>query len=194
MCRHDSGHNKEMNIEAVLLTGGESRRMGRDKAQVSIGGVPMAERIATELAAVCLSVTVLGTAPLSHHAFVHDHAQYEGPLVALAGFVPTCEYVFVASCDLPIFNRSVVLDLAHFIGDADGCVPVLDGRLQPLCGLYRASAWTLLIASVAQGERRIMRWIDGMQVEQVEASSLSHPRAVANANTPEELIRLTGNI
>ena len=93
-----------MDIEAILLTGGASRRMGVDKAALTVGGMPLGEKIARELAKTCDRVTVLGKHPIPGLEFLADEGDYEGPLLALSRFKPTRQHVFVASCDLPLFD------------------------------------------------------------------------------------------
>jgi molybdopterin-guanine dinucleotide biosynthesis protein A len=172
-------------MQAILLTGGESRRMGTDKASLMVGGVPLAVKIARALAEAGAEVTVLGREPIDGYRFQPDETPHSGPLVALASFRPAEEFVFVSSCDLPLFTSSVVSTLRGEIRDYDAAVPLLEERLQPLCALYRASS--LLVASqmVAAGETRIMRWLDRLNIRTV-------PELVGarNVNTPDELAQV----
>ena len=89
-------------IEAVVLTGGESRRMGFDKASIAIDGVPQADRIVRQFLAAGLPVTVLGRQPINGAAFLPDEEMFGGPIAALTRFVPSAEFVFVSSCDLRV--------------------------------------------------------------------------------------------
>jgi molybdenum cofactor guanylyltransferase len=110
-----------------------------------------------------------------------------GPIAALAGFSPTVEFVFVASCDLPNFTHEVVDALAKAIADHQAAIPNLKGRAQPLCALYRVDAFESLREHHQKGEARIMRWIDGLDTVMVNADEASWGRQVTNVNTPEEL-------
>src|SRR5437762_802955 len=121
-----------MKIEAALLTGGASTRMGTDKASMPVGGEPMAQRIAQSLAAAGLKVTVLGREPIQGYAFLQDQEEHGGPMAALSAFSPTAEFVFVISCDYPLFDPLVVEVLLSRIGDACASVAEIRGRLQPL--------------------------------------------------------------
>ncbi len=171
-------------IEAVLLTGGASRRMGTDKASLLVHGVPMAERIARELAKACDPVTVIGRSSLPGYLFLEDKDEFAGPLAALAAFTPTRPLVFIASCDLPRFNAQLIEELEEALDDADAAIPSVEGRLQPLCALYRAEALTRARALAEQGEKRVMRWVDTLRVKTVEPKN---EEALRSANTPEEL-------
>lgn len=173
--------------EAVLLTGGASRRMGQDKSRLFVGDEELAVRLARELRLVCRRVTVLGREAVDGCDFLADVGEFEGPLAAIARFRPSAQTVFVASCDMPRFDSSVVIDLAERLGTRLGAVPIVEGREQPLCALYRAEAIEQAAEAFAQGERRIMTWLKGLQPVFVLAESLSNPSGVLGANTPEEL-------
>ncbi len=61
-----------------------------------------------------------------------------GPLAALASFKAKREWVFVASCDIPLLDGRVVEILREQAGSHDAGLPLIEGRLQPLCAIYRA--------------------------------------------------------
>lgn len=168
-------------MEAVILTGGASRRMGSDKATLLVEGQPMAVRIAHELLNAGLPVTVLGRDPLADCAFIEDAEEHQGPLSALRRFVPSKAFVFVASCDMPLFRAEVVTQLQSAIGEHEAALPVLDSRRQPLCGLYRASAFEKMRDLSSQ---RMMDWIALLDVADV---TMQPENLVRSCNTPEEL-------
>ncbi|MFI5385343.1 MAG: molybdenum cofactor guanylyltransferase [Fimbriimonadales bacterium] len=175
-----------MDIEAVLLTGGASRRMGEDKSRLLVDGEPMAVRIARLLAGRGIRVTVSGVEALEGRAFLPDREQHGGPLLALSRFEPSSELVFIVSCDVPGFDPAVVEILADHLGDSDAAVPELEGRLQPLCALYRSSALKVAEKLVHGGERRVMTWLERLRV--VVVSDID-PVWVSNVNTPADLKR-----
>ncbi|HTQ09830.1 MAG TPA: molybdenum cofactor guanylyltransferase [Fimbriimonadaceae bacterium] len=171
-------------VEAVILTGGASRRMGKDKAKLVVAGEPLAARIAGLIATQGVPVTVAGREPIASHAFLEDGESFAGPLSALATFQPKAEFVFVASCDLPGFDPRLIAMLANGIGAHQAAVPMAGGRAQPLCALYRASAFAEAARLAAVGERRVMAWLaclDWTPVEDIE------PAWLANVNTPDDL-------
>ncbi len=177
-------------VEAVILTGGASRRMGLDKASISVDGVPCARRIADRLAALSIPLTVLGPSPIGVGAHLPDPDRFEGPLSALARFLPSLEFCLVVSCDIPGFDAGLVSAFCEQIGTCDAIIPTLEGRLQPLCALYRASTWATLRQFEAAGEKRVMLWVGALDVAAIderglEAAGLS-PNACRGFNTPEE--------
>src|SRR4051812_28771963 len=97
-------------LEAVLLTGGASRRVGEDKAKLLVEGEPLARRISRLLIDSAIPVTVLGGEPLPDCEFLADEEAFRGPLAAISRFIPSREYVFVCSCDVPGFSPELILD------------------------------------------------------------------------------------
>ena len=171
-------------IEAVLLTGGASRRMGQDKSKMLVQGEPLGARIARLLVWAGYPVTVCGREPLAGHSFLADASEFAGPLVALSQFRATREFVFVVSCDLPGFDPRIVGRLADELGGKDAVIPSREGRLQPLCALYRSTAFPIAAELVGKGEQRIFAWVDRLRVREVDDLAGDWIR---NVNTPEEL-------
>jgi molybdenum cofactor guanylyltransferase len=173
-----------VDIEAVLLTGGASRRMGSDKSKLSIGGEPLAVRICRLLSEAGLPVTVSGRERIDGYAFLADAEEFAGPLGALARFKPSRDLVFVVSCDLPGFDAQIVSELAQSINGYEAAIPIVDGKLQPLCALYTDSAFDAARALAAGGEKRVMQWVEGLNIVAVETL---RPESLSNVNTPEQL-------
>lgn len=176
-----------MEIEAILLTGGASRRMGTDKAEMLVDGQPMALRIGLELAKACDPVTVLGTKRLEPFEFVADEGVHRGPLPAISRFEATKPYVFIASCDLVRFDARLVAHLSGKIGAAQAAIPVLEGREQPLCALYHSDAFLEARRLVASGESRVMKWIAALDCVLVPERDVPDSGWMRNVNSPADL-------
>lgn len=186
-----------MEREAVLLTGGKSSRMGTDKAALVVDGEALACRTARLLKSVVGLVTVLGGEPIPGCAFLQDVSPYQGPLAALLSFSPRARTVFLCACDMPFFDPKIVDALAErmTIHEPDAAVvPIVAGRLQPLCALYRASAFSLMKTVCAEGQLSLMAWLDSLWVETVDESQILatgiDPLSLTSVNTPEEFQRL----
>lgn len=174
-----------MKLEGVLLTGGASRRMGRDKATLEIDGEFLSHRLALVMSEVCEQVTVLGREPVEGYAFLADAEEYAGPLVALSSFQPSADRVFVASCDLPNLTAEVIARLNSLEGEV--IVPVVGDRRQPLCAIYSAASFEVARQVVARGSRSMNAWLDHLNIQEIDPTSLgSEDSLFANVNTPED--------
>lgn len=184
--RHYDSHHASRS--AILLTGGASRRMGFDKASIKVGGEPIVVRLARTLRGAGWEPTVLGTSPLESYGFQADTESFGGPLSALRGFTPKSDLIFVLSCDVPLFHSKILEVLEVRLGDKQAAIPSLDGRAQPLCGLYRREAWDRLHRLESS---RTMDWIEALEVEVVSEYELRqsniHPDWCRGVNTRSEL-------
>ncbi|MBS1705165.1 MAG: NTP transferase domain-containing protein [Armatimonadetes bacterium] len=174
--------------EAVLLTGGASRRMGTDKASLDAGNGPLGPVLARGLSEANWPVTVLGRDPISGFDFLQDEGDFQGPIVALKKFQPARDLVFVLSCDVPLFDPKTPDKFLSILGEGEAVIPSISGKLQPLCALYRSSAWSHLRNS---GLSRVMEWIDCLQARIATETTLVErgidPRSVMGVNTREDL-------
>lgn len=178
-------------VEAVILTGGASRRMGMDKSELTVDGVSLVGHIVSELSSRSIPITVLGKKAVDLCRHIPDDHEFQGPLLALSRFTPTRPFCFVASCDMPGFDGALIGVLRSSIHGHDAVIPSVDGRLQPLCALYAAHAWTSMRALVDSDERRIMKWVASLSIETADEEALAeagiHADACSNVNTKEEL-------
>jgi molybdenum cofactor guanylyltransferase len=158
---------------AAVLAGGASRRMGRDKATMAVGGVPLAGRVLAAAAGVAAPVVLV--APEGHparrlaSAVVTDPG--EGPLAALAAALGALEadHVLVLAGDHPGLRAEL---LAHLLalrdrGEAVACRR--GGRLEPLVAVYeRRPALAAARARLAAGERSVVGLLGALSTLVVE--------------------------
>lgn len=191
---HDPCHNGEasnLSISSILLTGGASHRMGTDKAGLLVNGELLGHRLARQLRIAGCEPTVLGRTPIEDYRFLPDDQMFAGPLSALRAFTPTSELVFVLSCDVPLFDASVCTILLSVLEQSDAAIPMISGRLQPLCALYRRSAWNSLAELRSE---RVMDWIATLNARALDEKALTSSGIDAawctSVNTPSELEEL----
>jgi molybdenum cofactor guanylyltransferase len=185
--------DEPLTFTGAILTGGASRRMGRDKAtEVLIDGQPLAQRLAGVLAAAgATEVISIGgrrdaLAGLGLDARPDRHPG-EGPLGGiLTALLEAGEArVVVLACDLMALDEATVRALVGTLAD-----PVVDvalaraEQLEPLIGAWRAARCLgPLGQAFAAGERAVHRAVAGLELRQVDA-----PMAVVrNANTLDDL-------
>lgn len=183
----------------IVLCGGRSSRMGRDKALIEIGGVPMARRVAdalrsagaTEVLAIGGDGAALGVLGLEVRP--DDHPG-DGPLPATITALRAAreELVMVASCDLLHPSRSAIAATVETLRTepgAAGCVPIVDGHHQWTHAAWRRTAATGLVAAYESGARSLHRAAAGLVLVAVaDIESM----AVADADAPGDLPRSSG--
>ena len=178
---------------AAVLTGGRSRRMGRDKALVLVDAQPMAARAAQALrVAGAEPVVAVGgdAAALSAIGLdvVPDLHPGEGPLGGLLTAFEALaaqELVAVVATDLPAVTPEVLATLVDGIGD-DDAVFAAAARLEPLCGVWKvATCRPVLSRAFADGERAVHRAIAPLAHHTVAVPAA----LLRNVNEPDDLAR-----
>jgi molybdopterin-guanine dinucleotide biosynthesis protein A len=133
-----------VNLSAVILAGGESRRMGRDKAFLSILGQTLIERmIARAREAGAEEVFISGRAgrvyPDLGIPVLYDREPGLGPLAGIerALDATTTHFLLVLAVDLALMNRRVLDKMASHCDTLTGVLPWLENEgLQPLAAIY----------------------------------------------------------
>lgn len=182
----------------VVLTGGASSRMGRDKALLPVGTppVPLAVRVAGALHdAGCPDVTCVGGDRAGLEALglavAPDDHPGEGPLGGvLTGLrVAGLGIVVVLACDLPAIDGAAVRGLVSTLAadpTVEVAVPEVDGRLQVHAIAIRRACRDRLAAAFDGGERSLTRALAALEV-----ATVTHldPRALADVDSPDDLDR-----
>jgi molybdopterin-guanine dinucleotide biosynthesis protein A len=142
-------------IVGVVLAGGASRRMGRDKASLVFEGEPLALRAARKLSAITGTVVIAdrgrGTAP--GFPSIED-GPGGGPAAAILGaaaLYPSAS-LLVLACDLPHVPAELLRALVALDPQADLVIPRSPRGLEPLAALFRPRVLEALAEQVALGE------------------------------------------
>lgn len=164
-------------VSAIILCGGRSTRMGRDKGTLPFGDETMLDRIVRIARSITADVIVVARrdqpVPAGTRA-IHDPVENLGPLAGIAAGLAasTTDLNIVVACDMPLVNPRVLERLTTMIGAHDACVAVVDGHTSALCGIYRARIAPYAQALLASGERRVMRLLDEVDTKRVDAALL----------------------
>jgi molybdopterin-guanine dinucleotide biosynthesis protein A len=177
------------NIDAYVLAGGKSRRMGFDKLILQIDGQSLLERTV----AVCkhcfrqVKLVAGKSAGLSlpGHEVVPDSPRAEGPMAGVIASLEDCreDCCFITAADLIDLNADMIESLVsrysgqHYLGFAEA------GGLQPLCGIYHKLSLERFYKSARDGEFSVSR-----VVERINHDSIFVPSTRwRNINCPEDL-------
>jgi molybdopterin-guanine dinucleotide biosynthesis protein A len=132
----------KIEVTGVFLAGGKSRRMGEDKRYLAVGEQTLLERGLEVLQSIFCEVLVViaqDSPPLRIDArVVRDLVPDCGSLGGLyTGLTQaTTPYIFVAACDMPFLNQTVIAQFTNRRATADIVIAKLDDRLHPMHALY----------------------------------------------------------
>jgi molybdopterin-guanine dinucleotide biosynthesis protein A len=173
-----------MNFSAVLLAGGESRRMGRDKATVEWRGRPLWECQLEKLRALRpekLFLSARSDVPWrpTDVELIPDAPPSHGPLSGLAAAIDTIEtdFLLVLAIDMPFMTTEHLRHLSNLAANGMGIVSMIDGVAEPLAAIYPKNAGPFF-------HRRLQGDDFSMQPIVNELIDLKMLRAI----TPEEFI------
>lgn len=191
-----------MNIKtplAVIIAGGKSSRMGRDKALLPVGGKPMAQllvdRFRADGFAVAFSVARKGQFPIEGAAELTDAFPGMGPLNGIvAAFSETdAQQILLVAADMPKAAPALARRLEELRGDCDACVIRRgNGTVETLFGIYTRACCAEALRCLESGRRSIRAVLDSVRVRYVTESELpGWPLAdiLSNLNTPEDYAR-----
>ncbi|MFL6290792.1 MAG: molybdenum cofactor guanylyltransferase [Thermoanaerobaculia bacterium] len=171
----------------VVLAGGASTRMGRDKALLEVEGETLLSRAARKLREVCDEVLIADAGRNRLPGSVPD-GPGQGPAAGILGAAHARpgERLLVLAVDLPRVPVSLLAELAG--SDADLAIPRWERGLEPLCALYGPAALAALEERVGRGrlDLRTLAETPGLRVLYLEKPG----EVFLNVNRPEDLRRM----
>ena len=188
---------KNAPLTGIVLAGGRSRRYGKNKALVTLDGIPLIERVCSVLKLVTDSVIVSTNDPELFRFLglptIRDRIPGLGPLSGIhAGLsvMPGEAALFVA-CDMPHLNADLIRFMAASRGDADAVVPRVSGLPEPLHAIYTKTCFAPVSRAIKNGEHRIVSFFPDIRIQYIEENQIRRfdPNldVFANINRPEEL-------
>ena len=186
------------NITGIILAGGASSRMGRNKALLTWDGRPLVERVASTLAALTDDILIVSNDAASYQflqlPIIPDVQPGYGPLMGLYSGLRAAqgELAVVTAVDMPFLSARLLSHLISLAPGYDVVIPHAQDRLHPLCAVYRGHTCLPAIEkAIERGQRRLISFHSQVRVRQVDEGELRQIspdlRALMNVNTPEEL-------
>ena len=190
-----------MGVSGIVLAGGLSRRLGRDKAVEPIGGEPLIARCIGRLSAVADEIIVVVNGiergeqlPLPTTCRVASDVYADsGSLGGIFSGVSAMgdEWGVVVACDMPFLNIALLKHMLSLREGFDAVVPVLDGRPEPTHALYSKACLPHIERRLQAGDLKIARFFDDVSVryvsqEEVDAHDPDH-LSFFNVNTQSDL-------
>jgi len=190
-------------IAGVILAGGESLRMGRNKAMLAVSGERIIESVYRCLSGLFEELLLVTNTPEIYDFIpcrkVGDIYPGMGPLAGIHAALSNCcaDRAFVTGCDMPSLNASVIRELCSMPDDLDVVIPETRGGLEPLHSIYSKRCLPKMREILERGELRILSFFDTADIRLVPRSRVAalDPgfSSFRNINTPEDYQELSGD-
>jgi molybdopterin-guanine dinucleotide biosynthesis protein A len=187
-------------VTGVILSGGQSSRMGSNKALLPIQGGRIIEAIYRQFSELFPEVLLVTNNPEQYNFLPCRKAAdiYPG-LGALAGLHAglhnaATPYIFAVACDMPWLNSSLIRRLAALHNVADVVIPQVENGLEPLHALYGKQCLQPMEEVLSAGRRRIISFFPQVRVQyfgqdQIAAIDPAFD-SFRNINTPADYFQL----
>ncbi len=189
-------------LTIAIQAGGESRRMGSDKALIPFLGKPLIERVLQRVAPLADEVLVTTNRPESYLflglPLFSDLAPGRGALGGLftALSAASHELVAVVACDMPFVSATLLAAERDLLADTalDAAIPQTDGGTEPFHAVYRRATCLPAIQEAIQAEKwRVDAWFPQRRLHFLTPEEVLryNPDRLAfwNVNTPEDLLQ-----
>jgi molybdopterin-guanine dinucleotide biosynthesis protein A len=187
---------------AVILAGGESRRMQRDKMTLPFGASSLlasaVARFSGYFDPVYVSVNEAGKYPEIAAEHLVDVYKGCGPMGGLHAALLKAggDGVFLTAADLPYSDPRTALRIIELSGDSDICITAdISSRYEPLFGYYRKTVLPFIESALRAGDYKIAALFDKIRLRIVTREELGEfwqEKLLLNINYPEDYERLVG--
>lgn len=185
---------EERRLSAGILSGGESSRMGQDKALVRIDNERIIDRLKRELGGlgeVIISAGQKNTYDDMGLPIVYDENAGIGPIEGIRQVIAaaTEDYVFICAADMPFITRELIDYMAGYIcSDYDCYVIADDEHIHPLCGIYSKKVLPVIEELISEGRYRLREILNRVRTKYISLEHTDFDRKIVkNINTRAEL-------
>jgi molybdenum cofactor guanylyltransferase len=191
----------EHDITGLILVGGKSSRMGRDKALLPVAGKPILERLLEVFQGIFPGVILAGNQGERFARYGLPFFPDIYPGSALGGIYTGLHhaetpYLFVSSCDIPFPNPEVIRNLCCRRKGADVVVVRTPNGCEPLFALYSRQCLGPIRDLLESGDCCAYGYYPKVRVRYVPYKEIARldrdGRALVNVNTPEEFQQIGG--
>ena len=189
-----------MKASGIVLAGGRSSRMGRDKALLSVDSETLIERTVKELRKSVDEIIIASNNQCKYNIpdtlEVPDIFTDMGPLGGIhAGLLAANHpYAFVVAADMPFFSADLAADFLKRCQGYDVVVPFIKGKWEPLCAIYSRNCLKPIEQALKNDINKVVRIFPDVKVLKVSEEELarmgSKKQLFCNLNTPEDYVQL----
>ncbi len=189
-------------MTAIILAGGKSSRLGRNKALQVLDGKSLIQRVVERLDVLSAEIVIVTadgeSIPCSSAATVKtvpDIYAGRGPLVGLYSGLSasTSQQAIVVGCDMPFLSVGLLEYMAQISSAFDVVVPRVEDKVEPLCAVYSRSCLPSVQELLGRDQLRINRLFGMVKVRYVEEDEIDRfdPEHLSffNVNSKADLVR-----
>lgn len=186
----------------MIQAGGESRRMGKDKALMPFLGETLIERVISRVAPLGDEVLITTNNPQDYQAFkfplYRDILPGKGALGGLYTALSVASYpiVIVVACDMPFVNVDILAESLEMLqsSEVDVVIPQTPKGYEPFHAVYcRETCLPAIQSALQSGEQRLISWFSKVNITPMPESELllHDPQRIAfrNLNTKEDFLK-----
>ena len=184
-------------ISSVILAGGQSRRMGANKAFMRVGGRAIIERVIEKVALVGDEIILVANSPdeYAHLGYptISDVYPGKGSLGGIHSGLKAASnpYALVVACDLPFLNGALLRYMALLASGHDLVVPRTEQGIEPLHAIYSKACLPAMEPALQQDNLRVIAFFSQVRVRYVEQEEIEtlDPQLLSffNVNSPDDL-------
>lgn len=189
-----------MKTTGVILAGGKNLRMGQNKAFIEVQGERIIDRIKRVFIDLFEEVLLVTNSPPDYLdlnlRIVADLYRERGSLAGIFTglFHASFSHAFVAACDMPFLNKTLITHLVGLSPSFDIVIPRTEDGLQPLHAVYSRKCLPFMEELLRQGNLKILDFFHRVKMREVPAEEMNpfDPQLASflNLNTPEDLSRI----
>lgn len=151
---------------AVILAGGESRRMGKNKGDVRLANITLLNHATQNMQSIFTTILISVREPRQDLMLPHicDSSAERGPMSGLLTALEQVQtsWVFLTACDMPFISPILIAALAEKRQSQNVVVSCVQGHLQPLAAFYSVSCLPKIRQQMADGHRSLKQLIESL--------------------------------
>jgi molybdopterin-guanine dinucleotide biosynthesis protein A len=188
-----------MNLSAVILAGGQSRRMGRDKAWLEVDGQPLIVRAVEKVRQLGVAEIFISGRPGVDYTALRcpvllDQESGLGPLGGIERALHECSspLLLVLAVDLASMTGEFLQKLVAKCDSQTGAVPLFEAELEPLAAIYPKRCHALAVDCLKRRQLTVREFAETCRRKRaVQTASVGQAEAAcfANWNSPADLTR-----
>lgn len=189
----------EKHFTGIILSGGKSRRMGKEKGLCHFRGKALIAYAIETLQPLCDELIISANNKLDEYQLldfpvVSDEMAETGPIGGLFSCLNKSKNAInlVISCDTPFVTQEVYHELLKYIGDYQAVVPIHEnGFVEPLTAVYHRSCLPEVQRQLLAGKYKMMDLLDRINTKYVPVNSQIPGLKTSifhNLNNPEDLL------